>query len=490
MTAQPGSWSSARERTALLATSGPAPSAYESARASIADVVARLRAGYRSGVTRPLEWRQGQLGRLVRLLRDNEDELLDALAADLGKPRLEGYLSEVGLSAGEIDATIRALPGWMRDEKVKLPLAAQPGRGYIHREPLGVALVIGAWNYPVQLVVLPMASAIAAGNTVVIKPSELAPATSAALARLVPRYLDARTTVVIEGGPVESAALLAERFDHILYTGGGRVGRIVLRAAAEHLTPVTLELGGKNPVLIDADANVRVAARRIAWGKFFNAGQTCLAPDYVLVHDAVHDQLIIELVSAVRSFYGEDPRHSPDYARIVNDGHFGRLAGLLEAGGFRHLVAGGCRDAADRYFAPTLLDQVDDGAAVMVEEIFGPLLPVLPVRSIDEAVGRVNERDHALSLYAFTRSKDTARRILDATGSGAVVVNHVMLQAVVPNLPFGGVGPSGMGAYHGRTGFETFSHRRAVLTKPTRPDPPIMYPPYTGWKNKVIRRVL
>jgi aldehyde dehydrogenase (NAD+) len=369
-------------------------------------------------------------------------------------------------------------------------LAQRPGKSYVLREPLGVALVIAPWNYPLQLLLLPMAAAIAAGNCVVTKPSELAPATSTAVARLLPRYLDPAAVAVVEGGVPETTALLAQRFDHIFYTGNGRVGRIVLHAAAEHLTPVTLELGGKSPAIVAADADLAVAARRIAWGKFFNAGQTCVAPDHVLVHRSVHARFVTELAKAVRQFYGSDPRQSADYARIVNDQHFTRVTGLLDAGGYDRIVTGGDRDAVSRYLAPTVVDGAREDSALMGEEIFGPVLPILPVDDVTAAVAHVNSGDKPLALYAFTGDQDTVDQILRDTSSGGVLINHTLLQLSVPGLPFGGVGQSGMGAYHGRWGFETFSHRRAVLHKPAKPDLPVQYPPYTGWKQKVLRKVL
>ena len=357
-------------------------------------------------------------------------------------------------------------------------------------QPLGVVLVIAPWNYPVQLSLCPLVGVLAAGNTAVVKPSELAPATSAVLAELVPTYLDGRAVAVVEGGVAESQALLAERFDHIMYTGNGDVGRIVLRAAAEHLTPVTLELGGKSPAIIAGDADVDVAAHRIAWGRFSNAGQTCVAPDYVLVHHAVEDQFLGGVLRAVHDFYGENPRTSPDYGRIINDRHFERLTGLIAAGGYEAVVTGGVGDAATRYLAPTVLAGVQPDAAVMQSEIFGPILPVLTVADVDEAVRFVNARPAPLAMYVFTSDDALAERVVERTASGGVTINHTMFHVGVPELPFGGVGPSGMGAYHGRAGFDNFSHRRAVVAKPARPDPPVLYPPYKRWKEAILRRVL
>jgi aldehyde dehydrogenase (NAD+) len=366
----------------------------------------------------------------------------------------------------------------------------RPGRAVIHPEPLGTVCIIAPWNYPVQLLLAPLVPAIAAGNSAVLKPSEVTPTVAEALADLVPRYLDERLVGVVTGGVEETTALLEERFDHIFYTGNGNVARIVMAAAARHLTPVTLELGGKSPAIVAADADVRVAARRIAWGKFVNAGQTCVAPDYVLVDEAVEDELVAGLVTAIGDFYGEDPARSPDFARIVSDRHVERLAGLLDAGGYDSTVVGGDVDRGDRYVAPTVLTGVKPDAAVMGEEIFGPILPVIGVDGVEEAIRFVERRDKPLALYAFSSDDRTLERIVEHTSAGGVALNHVLLHLAVPELPFGGVGPSGTGAYHGRAGFDTFSHRKSVLRKPTKPDPSLLYPPYTALKSKLTRRLL
>ncbi len=451
--------------------------------------VSRLRATFEAGVTRPLAWRKEQLHALRRLVAEGEDDLLAALAADLGKPPVEALVSDISFVGGGVDAALAGLDGWVRPERVSVPAVQQPARASVVREPFGVALVMAPWNYPVHLLLAPMAAAIAAGNCVVGKPSELAPATSAALARLVPRYLDPAAIAIVEGGVAETQALLAERFDHIFFTGSSRVGKVVMRAAAEHLTPVTLELGGKSPVIIDADADVEVAARRIVWGKFLNAGQSCVAPDYVLAHRDVEERLVSELAKAVRRFYGSDPEVSPDYARIVNDHHFGRLAKMLE-GTAGQVAVGGQANRPTRYMAPTVLTAVKPEDAVMDEEIFGPILPVLSVADMDEAVAFSVARPKPLALYVFTSSSKTAESILSQTSSGGACVNTAVVHLAIPGLPFGGVGASGMGSYHGRWGFETFSHRRAVLRKPTRPELGVMYPPHTSLKSWVLRKAV
>ena len=447
----------------------------------------RLRRSFESGRTRPLSWRRDQLRRMKKMLKECEDELLGALTADLGKPPLEAWVSDIAIVVSEIEHALKHLKEWARPEKVWTPVAQRPGKSRIRREPLGVALVIAPWNYPVQLLLSPMVGAIAAGNCVVAKPSEVSMHTSATLARVIPDYLDDECVAVVEGGVAETQALLAERFDHVFYTGNGQVGRIVMEAAAKHLTPVTFELGGKSPVIVTADADLDVAARRVAWGKFLNAGQTCIAPDYTLVAREVEESFVERLGEVVREFYGPDPKTSPDYARIVNDRHFRRIAALLADG---TPAIGGETDAEQRYIAPTVLRDVAPDAPVMGEEIFGPVLPVLPVEDADEAIDFVNERDRPLALYVFSDSKRTQEAVVARTTSGGAGINATVLQVAVPDLPFGGVGASGTGAYHGRAGFETFSHRKAVLAKSTRVDPAFAYPPYTKRKKRILRRFL
>jgi len=455
--------------------------------AAIPGLVERARRAFDSGRTRPLAWRLEQLGRLRALLQESSDRLVEALQADLGKPTLEAFTTDVAFVVAEIDATRKQLKRWMRPEKVASPLNVQPARSWIQREPLGVVLVIAPWNYPVQLLLLPVVGALAAGNAVVMKPSEVSAHTSALLAELVPRYLDPEACVLVEGAVPETTALLAEPFDHIFYTGNGRVARVVMQAAAKHLTPVTLELGGKSPCLVDASAKIELAARRIAWGKFLNAGQTCIAPDYVLVHESREQALLDGLRRAVRDFYGEDPRRTPDFARIVSLQHHRRLRAFLKDG---EAVIGGEVDEEERYIAPTVLRGVSADSAVMSEEIFGPVLPVLPVHDMEEAVAFVREREKPLALYLFTESPETQRQVVEGTSSGGVCVNGTLWQVANANLSFGGVGPSGMGAYHGRASFECFTHRKAVVKKSTRFDLKVMYPPYGALKTKLIKKLL
>ena len=448
--------------------------------------IAELRASFERGKTRPLAWRRGQLQALEQLVSEGADELLRALAQDLRKPALEAWGADVGFVKQEVKLTLKKLAKWTRPERVATPIHLRPAKSRIVREPLGVVLIIAPWNYPVQLLLGPLVGAIAAGNCAVLKPSEVAAYTSGVLAKLVRRYLDPECFAVFEGGVPETQAILAERFDHVFYTGSGGVARDVMAAAARHLTPVTLELGGKSPCIIDRDADLEVAARRIAWGKFMNAGQTCIAPDYVLVHQSREADLIDALRRTLREFYGEDPSRSPDFARIPNLRHHRRLAALLKDG---DVAVGGQTDEADGYIAPTVLRNPREGSPLMTEEIFGPILPVLAVPDVAAAIDYVNRRPKPIALYLFSNDAKTEERVVSATSSGGVCVNSTLWHIANPQLPFGGVGPSGMGAYHGRATFEIFSHHKSVLTRGTRFDPKLMYPPYTRLKTALLKRL-
>jgi len=433
---------------------------------STAGLADRLRTPVRTGQTRPLAWRSHQLGQLRAMLADNGPQLAAALYADLHKSEAESFAYEIDFTIREIDHLLAHLEQWLQPE----PAAAQgypAGTSAATRyDPLGVVLVIGTWNYPLQLLLAPVAGALAAGNTVVAKPSELAPATSALLATLLARYFTADTLVVVEGAAEETNALLAQRFDHIFFTGGGNVARIVMKAAAEHLTPVTLELGGKSPAFVDRAVDIAEVAARLARTKFANAGQTCVAPDYVLTDPDTARALEPALTAAITERYGPDAAASPEYARIVNQRHFERLSGLLRSG---RTVTGGVVDPEQRYIAPTVLADVAPDAPVMTEEIFGPILPLIEVPDLDEAIEFINHRDTPLALYAFTESEVTKRRLATETFSGALNFGLPMAHLRDPDLPFGGVGASGMGNYHGRYSMETFSHRKAVLDVPLTP---------------------
>lgn len=449
--------------------------------------VEHLRDGARTGVAHPKRFRVAQLDALERMLRERRADFLDALYADLGKGEAESHATELQIVEKEIEHARRHLDDWMRTRTVPTPLVMAPSSGQITPRPLGLVLIVAPWNYPVNLTLTPLVDAIAAGNTVVLKPSEQAPATAALLERLIPEYLDHRSVGVVNGGAGATTRLLAKKFDHILYTGGERVGRIVYEAAAKQLTPVTLELGGKSPAVV-LDGDVKVIARRLAYGKFMNAGQTCVAPDYVLAVRDMAPKLLATLRKVIREFYGENPQASPDYGRIVSDQHLERLAGLLGEG---TLVTGGQVDAAQRYIAPTVLADVPADAPVMQEEIFGPILPVLRVETFDDALAFIAARPHPLAAYLFSERGGAHKHFEENVQAGAIGIGAANLHLAVPELPFGGVGASGIGAYHGSTGFDTFSQQRPTFTKSTRLDTlKAVYPPYGSAKTAMLRRML
>lgn len=469
-------------------TDTAAPTTATTEAPSFTELVDGVRATFDSGRTRPMQWRRRQLEGLLRLLSERESDLVDAVVADLGRPAIEAFGTEVGHVRLQVRHVLKHFESWAKPTRVKPGLLSQPATAEIIHEPLGVALIISPWNYPINLLLEPMAAALAAGNCVVAKPSELSPASAAVLSRLIPQYLDEDAVVVVEGGVPETTALLEERFDHIFFTGSTTVGQVVMTAAAKHLTPVVLELGGKSPTIIAADADIAVAAKRVAWGKFMNAGQTCIAPDYVLVEESVKHRFVDLLTEAIDEFYGGDPKSSSDLGRIVNERHHDRLTGLLASGGGT-IVTGGDAERSTKYVAPTVVIDPDLDAPLMNEEIFGPLLPVVAVESVDEAISFVNSRPKPLALYVFSNAKETADRVLERTSSGGACVNHVVVHLLPEGLQFGGVGPSGMGGYHGKSGFDALSHHKSVVRRTTRPDPPILYPPYGGWKDKLMRLV-
>lgn len=444
---------------------------------TIAQRLYQQRQFFETGQTRPLAFRRAQLQRLQQLIVDNEAQILEALHADLRKPQFEAYVAEIYVVLEEIKHTLKCLSAWMRPQRVKVALLQQPGQAMRVPEPLGIVLIISPWNYPFQLLLLPLVGAIAAGNCAVLKPSEVASATATLVADLIKRYFDPQVVCAITGGIDTSQHLLAQRFDHIFFTGGTAIGKVVMSAAAQHLTPVTLELGGKSPCLVDREVDVATAARRIVWGKFTNAGQTCIAPDYLLVDRAIQAPLLAAMQVCLREFYGDDPAQSPDYARIINDYHFRRLTALLQDAS---IVVGGQTQAADRYIAPTILAPVSPDAPVMQEEIFGPILPVLTYDRLEAAIAFVNDRPKPLALYCFSRNKNYIQQVLTQTSAGGVCVNDILLHNLVPDLGFGGVGPSGIGRYHGKASFETFSNWKGVLQRPFWLDLPLRYPPYSG----------
>ncbi len=468
------------QRSPETRPSEPSPS-------EIADVVARVRAGFESGITRPIEWRRRQLDGLARILDDSADALVDALGRDMRKPPVEARLTDIAYTAAEVQHLRKNVEKWARPRRAHLRLQDRPGRGSIVPEPLGVSLIIAPWNYPVQLTLSPLAASLAAGNTVVVKPSELVPHTSALLARLLREHLDPDAVAVVEGGPEVSTALLEQHFDHIFFTGSSTVGRIVAEAAAKQLTPTVLELGGKSPVIVADDADIGIAAARIAWGKCVNAGQTCIAPDYVLVGERRRDELVDGLVAAIGRYYGNDPVRSPDLAAIVNDRHLSRLTGLLADHGGT-VACGGEHDAATRRVAPTVVVDPERDSRLMQDEIFGPILPVLTVDDLHGAISFVNARPKPLALYAFSNDDETITTITDRTSSGGVCANHVMFHIGPPELAFGGVGNSGWGRYHGRAGVDALSNMKPVYRRPVRPELAFIYPPYTRWKSRLLSR--
>jgi aldehyde dehydrogenase (NAD+) len=447
-----------------------------------AEEVARLRTTFASGRTRDFGWRQRQLAAIERLLEEREDEIAAALHTDLGRSAHYAWLGDIAGTRAEAAFARRHLKRWARRRHTRVPLAMQPGRAFYQYEPLGVVLIIGPWNYPVYLTLGPLIGAIAAGNCAVVKPSEHAPATAALLSRLIPAYLDPDAFAVLEGDATVSQELLAQDLDHVFFTGGPEIGKKVMEAASARLIPVTLELGGKSPVLIAADADLRVAARRIAWTKLLNSGQTCIAPDYVLADASVRDELVRLIQATVAEFQAGEAAGQP----IVNLRQLDRIGRLLDQAGPVALGGGVDREAGT--IEPTIVVDPDPASPLMNEEIFGPVLPVLSVPSMDAAIEFVNARPKPLALYLFTGSKAVKEKVLATTSSGGVVINHLAMHCLVPQLPFGGVGNSGLGSYHGEWGFQTFSHRKAVLSKPAKPDPSLMYPPYTDAKKKILRR--
>lgn len=447
---------------------------------------AGLKATFESERTMSLAWRAEQLTALERMMVECEQELMDALKADLGKHALEAWSTEISYVAGDAAYCRKNLKKWSKRRRVSTPVVGQPGKSWLQPEPLGVVLIIGAWNYPLQLTLAGLAAAIAAGNCAVVKPSELAPATSDVIARRVPEYLDDECIKIVEGSIPETSALLELPWDHILFTGGGNVGRIVMAAAAKHLTPVTLELGGKSPCVVLPDADLLTTARRIAWGKFTNAGQTCIAPDYVLVDAETEKKLIPLIQQAVTEMFGEDPQVSTSYGRIVNDRHFERVAEYIGSG---DVAVGGQTDPASRYIAPTVLTGVTPDSLVMQGEIFGPVLPILRTENLEEAIRFIRAGDKPLAAYLFTKDRAAEERFLEKVSCGNACINDAMMFMTVHELPFGGVGPSGMGNYSGEYGFKTFSHMKAVMRRGWWPDLDLRYAPFTDKKFKLLRKL-
>ncbi len=441
---------------------------------------------FQSGATLPLEFRLAQLRSLYRGIKRFEPQILEALRSDLGKSAEESYMSEIGMCLTEIRHTARHLREWSRPQRVPTPLMHFPGSSRIVREPRGVCLIIAPWNYPFLLAVGPMISAIAAGNCVTLKPSEYAPATAAVLEKMLDVCFEERFCRTVTGGAEVSAAETARPYDMIFFTGSTAVGRKVMAAAAQNLTPVVLELGGKSPCIVDETADLPVAAARIIWGKCLNSGQICVAPDYVLVARSRKDALIREMQKAICRFYGEDPCENSAYPRIVNERHFDRLAAMLP----EDPAVGGRVDRESLKIEPTLIETtLNDQSPLMTEEIFGPLLPIVPYDNIHEALGYILSRPRPLALYLFSRNRKLQRRVVETIPFGGGCINDTISHITTPYLPFGGTGDSGMGAYHGRCGYETFTHAKSILSKPFRPDLPVRYPPLTG-KLDLLHKIL
>ncbi|HCY9446922.1 TPA: aldehyde dehydrogenase [Staphylococcus aureus] len=435
--------------------------------------------------TKDISFRKEQLKKLSKAIKSYESDILEALYTDLGKNKVEAYATEIGITLKSIKNARKELKNWTKTKNVDTPLYLFPTKSYIKKEPYGTVLIIAPFNYPFQLVFEPLIGAIAAGNTAIIKPSELTPNVARVIKRLINETFDANYIEVIEGGIEETQTLIHLPFDYVFFTGSENVGKIVYQAASENLVPVTLEMGGKSPVIVDETANIKVASERICFGKFTNAGQTCVAPDYILVHESVKDDLITALSKTLREFYGQNIQQSPDYGRIVNLKHYHRLTSLLNSAQM-NIVFGGHSDEDERYIEPTLLDHVTNDSAIMQEEIFGPILPILTYQSLDEAIAFIHQRPKPLSLYLFSEDENATQRVINELSFGGGAINDTLMHLANPKLPFGGVGASGMGRYHGKYSFDTFTHEKSYIFKSTRLESGIHLPPYKG-KFKYIK---
>jgi aldehyde dehydrogenase (NAD+) len=448
-------------------------------------LVQRQREFFATEQTRSIPFRLEQLAKLKQVILDRQEAIIQAAKADLGRPAFEAYFEIATLA--EINLALRNLKNWAKPQRVASPIDQFPSSAWIQPDPLGVVLIIGPWNYPFQLLMSPLVGAIAAGNCAILKPSEHAPHTSRVVAEMIADTFNPSYISACEGDATVSQQLLAEKFDHIFFTGGTAIGRIVMASAVKHLTPVTLELGGKSPCIIDSDIDVDIAAKRIAWGKLINAGQTCISPDYLLVHSQIKDVFIDRIKHYIKEFYGENPAQSPDYGRIIHQKHFDRLIAFLDRG---KIILGGDYNANDRYIAPTLIDDVTWDDPVMQEEIFGPLLPILTYNDLEDAISQIIARPKPLALYFFSKDNDKQQRVLRATSSGGVCINDVVFQVGVNTLPFGGVGESGTGSYHGRASFNTFTHFKSVLKRTFWLDLAWRYAPYTTQKLAQIKMIV
>lgn len=454
--------------------------------ANFSQLANSLRKVFLSGRTKDLEWRRTQLMSMLKMMDDNKDAMCDALKQDLNKSKFESLVMEFDLTRNDLINCLNNLSEWTKPEKMKKGLINLMDRVYIRREPYGVALIIGAWNYPLQITLLPIIGAIAAGNCVVLKPSEIAANTADLLARLIPQYFDKEAVAVVTGGVEETTALLKEKWDYIFYTGNSMVGKVIMRAAAEHLTPVTLELGGKSPVYVDSNADLACVANRILWGKLTNAGQTCIAPDYVLCTKETQDELVKKMNDTLSQFYPDGPAKAPEYCRIVNERHFQRLKKLLEGGG--EIAIGGDSDMSSKYIGPTVMVNCTFDDLVMKDEIFGPILPIVPVKNEDEAIALIQGREKPLAFYVFSNNRSLIEKMKNSCTSGGFCANDCLMHAGALSLPFGGVGNSGVGAYHGKHTFETFSHHRGCMERDLKMESvnTLRYPPFTQKKLDLI----
>ncbi|WP_461615746.1 aldehyde dehydrogenase [Clostridium sp. Marseille-QA1073] len=451
----------------------------------IKDLVDIQRKYFYTGETLSIDFRFKQLALLKDIITKNEEKILEALNKDLNKANFEGYATELGIVLEEINYTIKNLKKWSQPTKVKSQITHFPASCFSYPEPYGVTLVISPWNYPFQLSIAPMIGAIAGGNTVILKPSNKSVHVSKILTKLIEQNFKEEYIAVVNGGREENTELLNQKFDYIFFTGSVPVGRIVMEAAAKNLTPTTLELGGKSPCIVDYDADIKVTARRIVWGKFLNAGQTCVAPDYVYVHKDVKNALIDSMIYYVKKFYGENPKESNDYPRIIDTGQFDRLIGYLDEG---NIEIGGRFEREELYISPTILSDITFDDSIMKDEIFGPIMPILEFNNLDEAIDMVNSRPKPLALYFFSKNENSIEKVLTYTSSGGVCINETIMHVASLYLPFGGVGDSGMGKYHGRASFDTFTHHKSVVKKGFSIDVPLRYPPYND-KIKYIKKI-
>ncbi|KGP93228.1 aldehyde dehydrogenase [Pontibacillus chungwhensis BH030062] len=452
----------------------------------IHDLVQHQRTFYYTESTKPFSFRREQLNNLRNMIEEHEQSIIEALYKDLHKSEFESYTTEIGFLYSEITSALKNLKEWMKPQKVKTPLTHAGSKSYLYQEPYGVTLIIAPWNYPFQLALAPVIGALAAGNTVVLKPSELTPETSSLLKEMVNKWFDPAVFAVVEGDAEVSQELLEQRFDLIFFTGSVPVGKIVMEKASRHLTPVILELGGKSPTIVDEDANLDLAAKRIAWGKFTNAGQTCIAPDYLYVQRSVKPELLSKLKQAIKDLYGEDPLYNEEYSHIVNRRHFDRLSEYLNDG---ELIAGGERDEDITAIEPTILDHISWKDAVMQDEIFGPILPVLTFDDLGEVVAEVRDHEKPLALYYFSENEEKQEEILSKLSFGGGCINDTLFHVANPHLPFGGVGQSGVGSYHGKASFDAFTHSKGIVKQTTKFDLSIRYP---GRKHglKLIKKLL